>query len=70
MSRVFFIIFCSGLLMGTVADQTAVKVPRPGEKDRAQRAVGRQQEKKGQRASVIEFRGQAVIDGKVLGDQR
>lgn len=66
MSRVFFIIFCSGLLMGTAPAQTAVKVPRPEEKDRAERAVAKQQEKKAQHTSAIEFRGQAAFDEKAL----
>jgi outer membrane protein insertion porin family len=46
--------------------QTAVNVPRPEEKDRAQRAVAKQQEKKAQRASVIQFRGQKAFDEKIL----
>ena len=49
--------------------QTAVKVPRPEEKDRAQRAVARQQEKKAQHTSVIEFGGQAAFDEKTLRSQ-
>src|SRR5436190_7052322 len=46
--------------------QTAVDVPRPEEKDRAQRAIAKQQEKKAQRTSVIEFRGQQAFNEKVL----
>jgi outer membrane protein insertion porin family len=69
MSRVFFLIFCSGLLMGTAPAQTAVKVPRPEEKDRAERAVAKQQEKKAQHTSVIEFRGQSAFDEKTLRSQ-
>ncbi len=49
--------------------QTAVNVPRPEEKDRAQRAVAKQQEKQAQRTSVIEFRGQAAFDEKTLRSQ-
>jgi outer membrane protein insertion porin family len=49
--------------------QTAVVVPRPEEKDRAQRAVAKQQEKKAQRTSVIEFRGQQAFDEKILRSQ-
>jgi outer membrane protein assembly complex protein YaeT len=49
-----------------VPAQTAVNVPRPEEKDRAQRAVAKQQEKKAQRTSVIEFRGQRAFDEKIL----
>jgi outer membrane protein insertion porin family len=69
MSRAFFVIFCSGLLVGTTLAQTAVQVPRPEEKDRAKRAVAKQQEKKAQRTSVIEFRGQAAFDEKTLRSQ-
>src|SRR5437667_12265905 len=69
MSRVLLVIVCSGLLLGTAPAQTAIQVPRPEEKDRAQRAVARQQEKKAQHASVIEFRGEAAFDEKTLRSQ-
>jgi hypothetical protein len=49
--------------------QTAVKVPKPEEKDKAERAVKKQQEKKAQRTSVIEFRGQAAFSEKELRSQ-
>jgi len=45
--------FCAAALA-----QTAVKVPKVEEKDKAERAVKKDQEKKAQRTSVIEFRGQ------------
>lgn len=66
MSRIFLTIFCSGLLVGTAPAQTAVTVPRPEEKDRAQRAVAKEQEKKAQHTSAIEFRGRAAFDEKAL----
>jgi outer membrane protein insertion porin family len=66
MSRAFFALLCSGLLIGTAPAQTAVNVPRPEEKDRAQRAVAKQQEKKAQHTSVIEFLGQKAFDEKIL----
>jgi outer membrane protein assembly complex protein YaeT len=66
MSRAFFSLLCSGLLIGTALAQNAVNVPRPEEKDRAQRAVAKQQEKKAQRTGVIEFRGQKAFDEKIL----
>jgi outer membrane protein insertion porin family len=66
MSRTFFALLCSGWLIGSALAQTAVDVPRPAEKDRAQRAVAKQQEKKAQRTSVIEFRGQKAFDEKIL----
>src|SRR5688572_29688946 len=37
--------------------QTAVKVPKPEEKDKVEKAVKKEQEKKAQRTSVIEFHG-------------
>lgn len=46
--------------------ETAVKVPKPEEKDKAERAVKKQQEKKAQKTSVIEFHGQQAFDEKLL----
>ena len=50
----------------TAAAQTAVNVPRQEEKDRARRKAAKEQEKQAQRASIIEFRGQAAFDEKTL----
>src|SRR5438270_10138912 len=49
--------------------QTAVKVPKPEEKDKAERAVKKEQEKKAQQTSVIEFRGQQAFAEKELRSQ-
>src|SRR3954463_2474488 len=49
--------------------QTAVKVPKPEEKDKAERVIEKQQEKKAQRTNVIEFRGQKAFDEKLLRSQ-
>ncbi len=49
--------------------QSAVKVPRPEEKDKAEKAVRKEQEKKAQRTSVIEFRGQKAFSEKELRSQ-
>src|SRR3954464_5917341 len=46
--------------------QTAVKVPKPEEKDKAERAVKKEQDKRAQRTSVIEFHGQQAFDEKLL----
>lgn len=46
--------------------QSAVQVPKVEEKDKAERAVKKEQEKKAQRTSVIEFRGQSVFKEKEL----
>src|SRR5438477_4921980 len=46
--------------------QSAVKVPKVEEKDKAERAIKKQHEKKAQRTSAIEFRGQAAFKEKEL----
>src|SRR5256885_3162792 len=46
--------------------QSAVKVPKVEEKDKAEKAIKKEQEKKAQRTSVIEFRGQAAFNEKEL----
>jgi outer membrane protein assembly complex protein YaeT len=46
--------------------QSAVKVPKVEEKDKAENAIKKQQEKKAQRTSVIEFRGEAAFKEKEL----
>jgi outer membrane protein insertion porin family len=46
--------------------QTAVQVPKVEEKDKAERAIKKQQEKKAQRTSVIEFRGETAFKDKEL----
>ncbi|MEY2563677.1 MAG: outer membrane protein insertion porin family [Verrucomicrobiota bacterium] len=72
MRRVFSVltsVVCSTLVAAGVFAQTAVPVPKVEEKDRAQRKVEKQQEKKAQRTSVIEFRGQTAFDEKILRSQ-
>ena len=44
-----------------VAAQSAVDVTRPEERQRAQQAVVKQQERRAQRTSIIEFRGQQAF---------
>ena len=46
--------------------QTAVQVPKIEEKDKAERAIKKQQEKKAQRTSSIEFSGQTAFKEKEL----
>src|ERR1051325_2118919 len=46
--------------------QSAVKVPKVEEKDKAEKAVKKQQEKTAQRTSAIEFRGNAAFKEKEL----
>jgi outer membrane protein insertion porin family len=52
-----------------VAAQSAVDVPRPEEKQKAQQAVAKQQEKRARQTSVIEFRGEQAFDEKTLRSQ-
>src|SRR6266516_3065047 len=49
-----------------VAAQSAVDVPRPEEKQKAQQAVAKQQEERAQHTSVIEFRGEQAFSEKEL----
>src|SRR6478672_8828369 len=49
--------------------QTAVQVPKVEEKDKAEKAVKKQQEKQAQRTSVIEFRGQSAFKETELRSQ-
>src|SRR6266516_5927092 len=62
------VLFCLGsvALVVKVAAQSAVDVPRPEEKQKAQQAVARQQEKRAQHTSIIEFRGERAFDEKTL----
>src|SRR6266566_4035693 len=66
--RVLFCLGSAALITNAVA-QSAVDVPRPEQKQKAQQAVAKQQEKRAQQASVIEFRGQQAFDEKTLRSQ-
>jgi len=63
--RVLFYLGSVALVV-KVAAQSAVDVPRPEEKQKAQQAVAKQQEKRAQHTSVIEFRGEQAFDEKTL----
>ncbi len=68
--RLQLALFCLAIAVsfGAVAAvaQTAVKVPKPEEKDKVEKAIKKQQEKTAQRTSVIEFHGQQAFDEKLL----
>src|SRR6058998_693090 len=49
-----------------VAAQSAVDVTRPEERQKARQAVVKEQEKRAQKTSIIEFRGQQAFDEKEL----
>src|SRR6266571_1085396 len=63
--RVLFYLGSVALVV-KVAAQSAVDVPRSEEKQKAQQAVARQQEKRAQHTSIIEFRGEQAFDEKTL----
>src|SRR2546421_6622746 len=65
-TRLIVVSCCFALAVGNASGQTAVKVPRPEQKDKAERAIKKQQEKKAQHTSVIEFRGQTAFSEKEL----
>ena len=67
--RTILAVVCCTFIAADAFAQTAVQVPRPEEKDRAQSAVARQQEKRAQHTSVIELRGQSAFDEKTLRSQ-
>src|SRR5205823_15047324 len=49
-----------------VAAQSAVDVTRPEERQKARQAIVKEQEKRAQRTSIIEFRGQRAFGEKEL----
>jgi len=63
--RVLFCLGSAALITNAIA-QSAVDVPRPEERQKAQQAVAKQKEKRAQQTSIIEFRGQQAFDEKAL----
>src|SRR6059058_3471714 len=61
-------LFCLGsvALALKVAAQSAVDVMRPEERQKARQAIVKEQEKRAQKTSIIEFRGQQAFDEKQL----
>jgi outer membrane protein assembly complex protein YaeT len=68
MRRALLFILCGGLAMNAFG-QTAVKVPRTEEKDKAQQKAEKAQRKQAEHASVIEFRGNTAFKEKELRAQ-
>ena len=69
MRRTIRLILCNALAGSALLAQSALDLPQQEERDKAKRAVAKQQEKQAQRASVIEFRGQHAFDEKELRSQ-
>jgi outer membrane protein insertion porin family len=68
MCRAFLIISCSVVVVAIAMGQHAVSVPQE-QKDKAQRQVAKQQERKAQHTSVIEFQGARAFNEKELRSQ-
>src|SRR6266705_4866457 len=66
--RVLFCLGSAALITNAVA-QSAVDVPRPEERQKAQQAVAKQKEKRAQQTSIIEFRREKAFDEKELRSQ-
>ena len=60
---------CGLILVGRLAAQTAVDIPPSEQKKEAEHQVRKAQEKKAQRATTIEFRGQRAFSEKQLRSQ-
>jgi outer membrane protein insertion porin family len=69
MRRAISLLLCNAISLSTLLGQNAVDLPRQEEKDKAKRAAAKQQEKRAQRATTIEFRGQQAFDEKELRSQ-
>ena len=69
MGRSFLLAVSSIAFAAQAVGQSAVTVARPEEKQKEQHAVAKAQEKKAQRANVIEFQGQRAFDDKELRSQ-
>src|SRR6202140_612533 len=69
MRRTIRLILCNALAGSALLAQSALDLPQQEERDKAKRAVAKQQERQAQRAGVIEFRGQHAFDEKELRSQ-
>ena len=66
MRRLFLIQLCALAWVAQALAQTAVNVPRPEEKEKAEKAVEKEQKKRALRASEITFAGASVFKEKDL----
>src|SRR6266403_3952305 len=66
--RVLLCLGSAALITNAVA-QSAVDVARPEERQKTRQAIIKQQEKRAQQTSVIEFRGEKAFDEKELRSQ-
>src|ERR1041385_1611146 len=69
MKRAILSFFSIAAVTAQLCAQTALDVPKPEEKEKAERAVKKTQEKIAQRAAVIEFRGQQTFTDKNWGSE-
>ena len=66
MGRACFVFLCSVVLVAPISAQTAVDVPRAEEKQKQERVIAKEQEKKAQATTAVEFSGEQVFSDKDL----
>src|SRR5437016_2330723 len=66
MGRTFLVFLCSVVLVAPISAQTAVDVPRAEEKQKQERVIAKEQEKKAQATMAVEFSGEQVFSDKDL----
>lgn len=69
MRRSIFLLACSVALIAGVLAQTAINVPKPAERAKEKQAVAKQEEKRAQKTSVIDFSGEKAFNDKELRSQ-
>jgi outer membrane protein insertion porin family len=67
--RPAFLFLCSAFVVSNLAGQTAIDVPKPEEKAKEEHEVAKQQEKRAQHTTNIEFSGEKSFGEKELRSQ-
>ena len=66
MARACFVFLCSVVLVDQISAQTAVDAPRAEEKQKQQQVVAKEQEKRAQATTTVEFSGEQAFSDKDL----
>jgi outer membrane protein insertion porin family len=67
--RLVFVFLCSVFVVSNLAGQSAINVPKPEEKAKEEHEVAKQQEKRAQHTTNIEFSGEKSFSDKELRSQ-
>lgn len=67
--RLAFVFLCSVFVVSNLAGQSAINVPKPEEKAKEEHEVAKQQEKRAQHTTNIEFSGEKSFSDKELRSQ-